>query len=110
MWSALFGDLILNTPLGVMAARFHRGLASSIVRMVEKVAARIHPGAAPLPRVALSGGVFQNRILFERVAQGLEAQGFAVLTHARVPCNDGGLALGQAVIAAARLQHASQPQ
>jgi hydrogenase maturation protein HypF len=125
MWSALFGDLILHTPVGVMAARFHRGLASSIVRMVEKLAdeatssSEAAPGAAApgaaasgaappgaaRPHVALSGGVFQNRTLFERVHAGLEAGGFRVLTHAEVPCNDGGLSLGQAVIAAARLLH-----
>jgi hydrogenase maturation protein HypF len=53
--------------------------------------------------VALSGGVFQNRILFERVLAALESRGFTVLSHSRVPCSDGGLALGQAAIAAARL-------
>jgi hydrogenase maturation protein HypF len=104
MWTALLGDLISHTPVGVMAARFHRGLANGIVRMVEHIAAPLAaPDGAVLPRIALSGGVFQNRILFERVLQGLERRGFSVLTHARVPCNDGGLALGQAAIAAARL-------
>jgi hydrogenase maturation protein HypF len=102
-WSALFGDLILNTPVGIMAARFHRGLAASIVRMVEKLATQVAGLHARPPRVALSGGVFQNRILFECVLSGLEAKGFTVLTHGQVPCNDGGLALGQAAIAAARL-------
>ncbi len=102
-WSALFGDLILNTPVGIMAARFHRGLAASIVRMVEKLAAQVAGLHARHPQVALSGGVFQNRILFERVLSGLEAKGLTVLTHSQVPCNDGGLALGQAAIAAARL-------
>jgi hydrogenase maturation protein HypF len=102
-WSALFGDLILNTPVGVMAARFHRGLAASIVRMVEKLAAQVAGLHAPHPQIALSGGVFQNRILFERVLSGLEAKGLTVLTHSQAPCNDGGLALGQAAIAAARL-------
>jgi hydrogenase maturation protein HypF len=53
--------------------------------------------------VALSGGCFQNRILFERVAVQLRAAGFVVLSHAEVPANDGGLSLGQAAIAAARL-------
>ena len=53
--------------------------------------------------VALSGGVFQNRIVLQRVVAGLEAKNFTVLTHSQVPCNDGGLALGQAVIAAAQL-------
>ena len=109
MWSALFGDLILRTPVGVMAARFHRGLANGIVRMVEKLAAPRSGPDMPLPAVALSGGVFQNRILLERVLAGLEAKGYRVLTHAHVPCNDGGLALGQAMIAAAR-QLQSEPQ
>jgi hydrogenase maturation protein HypF len=103
MWSALFGDLILRTPVGVMAARFHRGLANGIVRMVEKLAAQVGADEGPAPAVALSGGVFQNCVLFDRVLAGLQAKGLRVLTHSRVPCNDGGLALGQAVIAAARL-------
>jgi hydrogenase maturation protein HypF len=102
MWQALLGDLVLDTPVGVMAARFHRGLAKAIVRMVEKLANRISKDDQPLPQVALTGGVFQNRILFERVLHDLEAGGFAVLTHRQVPCNDGGLSLGQAVIGAAR--------
>jgi hydrogenase maturation protein HypF len=107
MWAALFGDLILKTPLGVMAARFHRGLGAAIVRMVEKIAAEIDPHDGASPSVALSGGVFQNRILFQRVLAGLESKGFRVLSHVRVPCNDGGLALGQAIIAAARLLEAT---
>jgi len=101
-WSALFGDLILNTPVGVMAARFHRGLSNAVVRMVGQLAVTLED-RGPRPMVALSGGVFQNRILIERVVAGLEDRGFTVLTHSQVPSNDGGLALGQAVIAAARL-------
>jgi hydrogenase maturation protein HypF len=50
----------------------------------------------------LSGGVFQNRILLEGVAQGLREAGLTVLTPRRIPANDGGISLGQAVIAAAR--------
>jgi hydrogenase maturation protein HypF len=53
--------------------------------------------------VALSGGCFQNRILFEEVSRRLESEGFTVLSHAQVPANDGGLALGQAAIGAAHL-------
>jgi hydrogenase maturation protein HypF len=102
MWQALLGDIILDTPVGIMSARFHRGLAKVIVKMVDKLASRISKDDEPLPQVALSGGVFQNRILFELVLSGLQAKGFSVLTHSQVPCNDGGLALGQAVIAAAR--------
>ena len=102
MWQALLGDLVLRTPVGVMAARFHRGLAKVIVKMVERIASRISKEDEALPQVALTGGVFQNRILFEAVLRDLEARGFSVLTHRQVPCNDGGLALGQAVIGAAR--------
>jgi hydrogenase maturation protein HypF len=109
-WCALFGDMILRTPVGVMSARFHRGLSNAIVRMVEQLAAQLDADGTARPTVALSGGVFQNRILFERVSSGLEAKGFAVLTHSQVPCNDGGLALGQAAIAAAqRLRRAPNP-
>jgi hydrogenase maturation protein HypF len=71
--------------------------------MVEKLALQVGGEKTPLRRAALSGGVFQNRTLFERVLTGLEEKGFTVYTHSRVPCNDGGLALGQAAIAAARL-------
>ena len=53
--------------------------------------------------MALTGGVFQNRLLTELRAERLEADGFAILTHRFVPPNDGGLALGQAYIAAHRV-------
>lgn len=101
MWQALLGDLILATPVPVIAARFHKGLAIAIARMVEKLS-RYESGEAPVTTVALSGGVFQNRVLLEQVVMRLEAQGFNVLSHRQVPANDGGLALGQAAIAAAR--------
>ena len=51
----------------------------------------------------LSGGVFQNEILLERMAALLEADRFEVLAPQRVPCNDGGISFGQAAIAAARM-------
>ena len=54
-----------------------------------------------LTQVALSGGVFQNRLVLEGIAGRLRAQGLNPLTHCQVPSNDGGLSLGQAVIAAA---------
>jgi hydrogenase maturation protein HypF len=101
MWQALLGDLILKTPLPVMAARFHKGLAKALCAMVDKIT-RLEDGGRTVREVALSGGVFQNQILFELVKSQLEGMGFCVLSHAQVPANDGGLALGQAVIAAAK--------
>ena len=50
-------------------------------------------------KVALSGGVFQNRLLSGKVIPRLESAGLEILTHRQVPCNDGGISLGQAVIA-----------
>jgi hydrogenase maturation protein HypF len=101
MWQALLDDLLKDTPVSVIAARFHKGLASVIARMTDKLRQR-HPDKEPISTVALSGGVLQNRVLLEQLIARLEAMGLRVLTHALVPANDGGLALGQAVIAAAR--------
>ena len=103
MWQAILGDLILKTPAPVMAARFHKGLAKAIAAMTRKLSRRDGPQGARFDTVALSGGCFQNRILFEEVTRRLEADEFTVLTHALVPANDGGLALGQAAIGAAQL-------
>ena len=112
MWSALLGDLVLKTPVPTMAARFHKGLARVIVKMVDQVAeshTSAGPCARPLRVVALTGGVFQNQVLLERVSGQLRAGGYTVLTHCRVPCNDAGLALGQAAVAAALALHPLQP-
>lgn len=111
MWNAVLGDLILETPAPVMAARFHKGLAKSIVAMTKKLAGgEDDAGARRFTTVALSGGCFQNRILFEEVSRRLESEDFCVLSHSQVPANDGGLALGQAVIGAAHLISANNNQ
>ncbi len=101
MWHALLGDLARGVPAASMALRFHAGLAAALVEAATRLAGR--DSTSRLGTVALSGGCFQNRILLERVAAGLRQGGFVVLTHAQVPANDGGLALGQAAIGAARL-------
>lgn len=100
-WRALLGDLLLRSPAGVIAARFHRGLARAIVAMVVKLCGEDRR----YNTVALSGGCFQNATLFRLVHQDLQAHGFTVLSHERVPANDGGLALGQAVVALAVQHH-----
>lgn len=99
VWRAMLGDLLLQTPVGVIAARFHRGLAKAITGMALRLTGEDGPRT-----VALSGGCFQNATLFALVHQALEAAGLEVLSHARVPTNDGGLALGQAAVALAALQ------
>ncbi|HWR67599.1 MAG TPA: hypothetical protein VN416_01125, partial [Desulfomonilia bacterium] len=66
------------------------------------MAARIRDRSG-IDRVALSGGCFQNRVLLEGCVEGLERAGFTVYTHQRVPANDGGIALGQAVVAGYRV-------
>lgn len=92
-------DLRANVPPSVVAAKFHRAVADIIGR----VAARIRQEAG-LKRVVLSGGVFQNTLLLEQACRQLEAQGFDPYWHHRVPPNDGGIALGQAVVADAQLK------
>ncbi len=74
-----------------IVARFHNALANWILSVAQQTG---------IPQVALSGGVFQNGYLVERTVALLEARGFRVHTHQRVPPNDGGIALGQAIIAA----------
>ncbi|MEH1871845.1 carbamoyltransferase HypF [Nostoc sp.] len=102
MWQALLDDLQRQIPQPVMAAKFHQGLANAIVQMVKHLSQK-----NLISQVALTGGVFQNRILLEQVTKRLETLGIKVLTHSLVPANDGGLSLGQAVIAAAQLIHES---
>jgi hydrogenase maturation protein HypF len=80
--------------LSEIGSRFHRTIAEMIARMCQLL--RQQRG---LHTVALSGGCFQNRQLLRLSAEALRSQGFSVLLHRQVPCNDGGLSLGQAVIA-----------
>ena len=100
MWTALLCDLMRDIPPSVAALRFHRGLSTVLVEGAQQLA---HRGTPRFETVALSGGCFQNRILFESVAAQLRHLGLVVLTHAQAPANDGGLSLGQAAIAAALL-------
>jgi hydrogenase maturation protein HypF len=93
---AVAEDLAAGTSRGVIAARFHNGVAGLITEGCLLLRERHGLGT-----VALSGGVFQNLLLLHATVSRLEARGFGVLVHSRVPCNDGGISLGQAVVAAA---------
>jgi hydrogenase maturation protein HypF len=94
---AVVDDVRGGTEPAVIAARFHNGVADAITRTCAILRARSGLGV-----VALSGGVFQNLLLLGRTASRLEADGFRVLLHRRVPPNDGGISLGQVAVAAAR--------
>jgi hydrogenase maturation protein HypF len=94
---AINRELSAGVSVSGVASRFHSTLASIIVDACR--VSRDETGAAT---VALSGGCFQNRMLTERAQALLEAEGFEVLMHRRVPPNDGGLSLGQAAVASFR--------
>jgi hydrogenase maturation protein HypF len=88
--SGVMQDSRAGVPVSRIAARFHNALVNWIVEVAEQVREK---------QIVLSGGVFQNRYLTERAAAVLESRGFVVYTHRQVPPNDGGIALGQAVMA-----------
>ena len=91
-------DLKAGVPIAVISAKFHNAVAE----MVAKVCCLIRERDG-LSKVALSGGVFQNVYLLKRTLSHLQRRGFEPYIHHQVPCNDGGIALGQAVIANARV-------
>lgn len=86
-------------PVGEMARAFHETVAVMLTDAAVREARR-----GGLGRVVLSGGCFANRLLVERVAVLLEGMGLEVYAHQQVPTGDGGVALGQAVVAAERLR------
>jgi len=96
MWRAILGDRFAGTAPSRISARFHLALADGMIRMSERLAE-----SHEVDTVALTGGVFQNRVLTEEVARGLRQRGYRVLLHSELPANDGGLAVGQAAISAA---------
>jgi hydrogenase maturation protein HypF len=95
---ALVGDVMTGTPVSVISAKFHNGLARLVLEICQHL--RI---ARKADEVVLSGGVWQNITLMRRTLSLLQEHGFVVYIHHQVPTNDGGLSLGQAVIAAARM-------
>lgn len=97
MLQALLDDLSSGASVALMARRFHNSVAQGFCQ-----AALALREQHRFSSVALSGGVFQNRLLSEQLATGLRAAGLTVLQHRQVPCNDGGLSFGQALVAAAR--------
>lgn len=91
-------DIVSGVPPPSVSAKFHLGVA----HLIASVARRTREERR-LNRIVLSGGVFQNMLLLRHVCGILKSEGFEVFTHSRVPTNDGGISLGQAAIANARL-------
>jgi hydrogenase maturation protein HypF len=87
---ALLADLANRVPTSLVAARFHNALVEAILGVACRVGRE---------RVVLTGGCFQNRYLAEHTIRRLRREGFQPYWHQRVPPNDGGIALGQAVAA-----------
>jgi hydrogenase maturation protein HypF len=96
-WRKILNDIKQHISPSEIAAKFHQSLAITIVQTVKKVQQEHE-----FHQVALTGGVFQNRILLQQVKMRLEKLEINVLTHSKVPTNDGNLSLGQAVITAAK--------
>jgi hydrogenase maturation protein HypF len=92
---AIVRDRVAGRPIPEIASRFHTALADLTLETVRRISR--HTG---IRRVTLTGGVFQNALLTERTADALVVHGFTVYVHRQVPCNDGGLAFGQVVVAA----------
>jgi hydrogenase maturation protein HypF len=98
MIGAIVADVRHGVPRGVISGKFHNTMAETVL----DVCLRIRKDYR-LSEVALSGGVWQNIVLLERTIRLLEGSGFTVYIHRQVPTNDGGLALGQAVVGICRL-------
>ncbi|MBT9161683.1 MAG: Carbamoyltransferase HypF [Dehalococcoidia bacterium] len=92
--AAVIDDLSKGVSVPIISARFHNTISEMIVEVC-----RVLAQERGLSQVALSGGVFQNRLLLRLATSALRAEGFDVLIHSLVPTNDGGIALGQAVVA-----------
>ncbi|MFC1997164.1 carbamoyltransferase HypF [Chloroflexota bacterium] len=99
MFKEVISDLRTGTLLPTIAAKFHNGVASIIAEVCQTMRYEFE-----VNEVALSGGVWQNRTLLKKSINLLERSGFTVFIHHQVPTNDGGLALGQAVIASHKMK------
>jgi hydrogenase maturation protein HypF len=97
LWNDMLDDLLRGTQSRIIAARFHAGVASATAELALELCQRHR-----LNTVVLGGGSFQNRRLAEETSKRLRLTGVAVMAPEKVPTNDGGIALGQAVVAAAR--------
>lgn len=97
IFKGIVSDILKKVSINTISAKFHETMSNIVLKGCNKIC-----DVTGLKKVALSGGVFQNMILLEKSVSKLESDGFKVYVHSKVPANDGGIALGQAVIAARR--------
>jgi hydrogenase maturation protein HypF len=97
MIEAILGEIRNTSDPKLLAAEVSGRFHNTLARMILEIARR-----AGLERIVMSGGVFQNRTLVEKTVPLLQAEGFRAFTHQRIPPNDGGISLGQIMVAAAR--------
>jgi len=95
LWQALISDWRAALPLPRLAARFHNSISHLVLQLSQQLRSETGCGI-----VALSGGVWQNRVLLEQTLHLLQTNHFRVLLHRQTPANDGCIALGQALVAA----------
>jgi hydrogenase maturation protein HypF len=94
--SGIVDDIGKGVSPDQLSTRFHHTLVCLFTDVCDRLR-----GKTGIKTVAMSGGVFQNRCLLHGLIDSLERKGFKTITHKQVPCNDGGISLGQAVAAAA---------
>jgi hydrogenase maturation protein HypF len=95
----IISDIQSGITPGIISGKFHNTIASATCDKVFEIA-----GMSGLKKIVLSGGVFQNKILSEKIVKKLNGQGLDVFTHSEIPANDGGISLGQLIIAAKNRQ------
>lgn len=88
-------DLEQSVPVAEISLKFHNTMVEIILSIVKSIS-----DTSGLKKVVLSGGTFQNKYMLEKTETKLRMEGFEVFVNEKIPCNDGGIALGQLVIAA----------
>jgi hydrogenase maturation protein HypF len=99
LFVALINDIRRNIAVAELSRRFHNSLVEAFVELATRLRSK-----TAFNRVCLSGGTFHNVYLAQRLEASLSEAGFEIFTQKEVPCGDGGLSLGQALVAAARFQ------
>lgn len=105
LWPLLLQDLSQDVDKRMIASRFHAGLINGIMQVIDRLHEKFH-----FDHIVLSGGCMQNAILLEGLEKQIRKRQLICLTHSLVPANDGGIALGQAVIAAATFSNTNSSQ